>query len=158
MDLLTIDFETFYSKEYSLTKLTTEEYVRDPRFEVIGVAVQKNKEPPEWCSGTDATIKEFLEGYDWANSAVLAHNAMFDMAILSWHYSLYPKRILDTLCMARAIHTIEVGGSLKALAEYYELGAKGTEVLDAMGKGRLDFTKKQLTAYAGYCVNDVVLT
>ena len=33
MDLLTIDFETFYSKEYSLTKLTTEEYVRDPRFE-----------------------------------------------------------------------------------------------------------------------------
>ena len=158
MDLLTIDFETFYSKEYSLTKLTTEEYVRDPRFEVIGVAVQKNSEPPEWCSGTDATIKKFLEGYDWANSAVLAHNAMFDMAILSWHYSLYPKRILDTLCMARAIHTIEVGGSLKALAEYYELGAKGTEVLDAMGKRRLDFTKKQLTAYAGYCVNDVVLT
>jgi hypothetical protein len=31
--------------------------------------------------------------------------------------------------MARAIHTIEVGGSLSALVKHYNLGVKGTEVL-----------------------------
>ena len=35
--LITIDFETYYDKEYSLSKLTTEEYIRDKKFEVIGV-------------------------------------------------------------------------------------------------------------------------
>ena len=42
MDLITIDFETYYDQEYSLSKLTTEEYVRDTRFEVIGVAIKVN--------------------------------------------------------------------------------------------------------------------
>lgn len=30
MQIITIDFETFYSQDYSLSKITTEEYVRDP--------------------------------------------------------------------------------------------------------------------------------
>ena len=38
--LISVDFETFYSKEYSLSKITTEEYIRDDQFEVIGVAVK----------------------------------------------------------------------------------------------------------------------
>ena len=50
--MLTIDFETFYSREFSLTKLTTEEYVRSPEFQVIGVAVKVNDGPAEWFSGT----------------------------------------------------------------------------------------------------------
>ena len=45
MDLITIDFETYYDKDFSLSKLTTEEYIRDPRFEVIGVAVKVNNGP-----------------------------------------------------------------------------------------------------------------
>ena len=48
--MITIDFETYYSREYSLTRLTTEEYVRDPQFQVIGVAVKVNSEPAEWFS------------------------------------------------------------------------------------------------------------
>ena len=31
MDVYTLDFETYYDQEYSLSKVTTEEYVRDPR-------------------------------------------------------------------------------------------------------------------------------
>jgi DNA polymerase len=60
--------------------------------------------------------------------------------------------------MARALHTIEVGGSLAALAEYYELGAKGTEVIKAEGKRRTDFTAEELAAYGEYCKNDCDLT
>ena len=45
MDLITIDFETYYSNELGFKKQTTEEYIRDPRFEVIGVAVKVNNGP-----------------------------------------------------------------------------------------------------------------
>jgi DNA polymerase I-like protein with 3'-5' exonuclease and polymerase domains len=158
MHILTIDFETYYDKQFSLSKLTTEEYIRDPQFEVIGVAVKKNDEPTEWFSGTHKQIKKWLDGFDWDNSVAVAHNAMFDMAILSWLFDIRPKKIADTLSMARAVHTIEVGGSLAALVEYYELGEKGKEVLNALGKKRLDFTPEDLESYAGYCVNDVELT
>ncbi|NBX50738.1 hypothetical protein EBT25_12560, partial [bacterium] len=74
--MLTIDFETFYSREFSLTKLTTEEYVRSPEFQVIGVAVKVNDQPAEWFSGTHEETAEFLAQYDWHNHFVLAHNAM----------------------------------------------------------------------------------
>ena len=30
MDIVTIDFETYYDKDFSLSKMTTEAYVRDP--------------------------------------------------------------------------------------------------------------------------------
>jgi len=166
MNILTIDFETFYAKDFSLSKLTTEEYIRDPRFEVIGVAVKcegrelssSRAKAPLWFSGSKKQIAEFLHGFDWDNSIALAHNAMFDMAILNWHFDIRPRYIADTLAMARAIHSIEVGGSLAALSEYYNLGKKGTEVHNAIGKKRLDFTEEEMQAYGGYCVQDVELT
>ena len=158
MDIITLDFETYYSQTYSLSKMTTEEYVRGNEFEVIGVAVKVNDEETQWFSGTKEKTRQFLSQFDWGNSLALAHNAMFDAAILSWTFGIKPTAWLDTLSMARAIHTIEVGGSLAALATYYGLGVKGTEVLDAKGKYRLDFTPEELGRYGEYCINDVELT
>lgn len=158
MDIITLDFETYYDKDYSLSKITTEEYIRDPRFQVIGLAVKVNDDETEWFTGTHGKIKEFLAQYDWANSAVLAHNMMFDGAIMSWRFGIRPKALFDTLCMARAIHGVEKSASLKALAENYAVGEKGTEVLDAKGKRRGDFEPEELSAYGRYCVNDVDLT
>lgn len=161
MKLITLDFETYYDKQYSLSKLTTEEYIRHPEFEVIGVAVKQMSSgsgETKWFSGTKERTKDFLDRFDWDNCLVVAHNAMFDMAILSWIFGIKPKRVADTLSMSRAIHSIEVGGSLKALAEYYQLGEKGTEVVNALGKRRIDFTDEELARYAEYCINDVELT
>ena len=158
MDLITIDFETFYSQDFSLSKMTTEAYVRDPRFEVIGVAVKVNNGCTEWASGTHEQLKDYFSGFAWEDSMVLAHNTMFDGAVLSWLFDIHPRVWADTLCIGRAVHGVEVGGSLKALAERYQIGAKGTEVLDAKGKRRLDFTDEELDKYGDYCVNDVELT
>ena len=158
MNILTIDFETYYSTEFSLTKMTTEEYVRSPEFEVIGVAVQVDDAEPVWFSGSMSETEHFLKQYDWANSFALAHNAMFDGAILTWLFDIKPKGWLDTLSMGRALHSSEVGGSLKALAEHYGIGVKGTEVNDAKGFRRADFTKEHLSSYGEYCKNDVALT
>ena len=113
---------------------------------------------PVWFSGTHDEIKAFLDGYPWSDSPAIAHNAMFDMAILNWHFNIRPKRILDTLSMARPLHGMSVGGSLKALAEFYDLGEKGTEVVNALGKRRADFTPEALARYGVYCSNDVSLT
>ena len=158
MNILTIDFETFYSREFNLTKVTTEEYIRSPEFEVIGVAVQIDDGEPEWFSGDAESMHQFLKKFDWANSLALAHNAPFDGAILNWVYGISPKGWLDTLSMGRALHGTNVGGSLKVLANYYNLGEKGTEVENAMGKRRVDFSPEQLAAYGDYCKNDVTLT
>jgi len=158
MNLITIDFETFYSKEFSLTKLTTEEYIRSPFFEVIGVAVKVNDNPAEWASGTHEQIKAWLDTFEWETSLGLAHNAMFDGAILNWVFDIRPKLWLDTLSMARALHGVEVGGSLKKLAEHYNIGAKGTEIVNTLGLRRVDFTEQGLALYGDYCINDVDLT
>ena len=158
MKIITIDFETYYDKDFSLSKLTTEEYVRAEKFEVIGVGVKDGHEPAVWCSGTDEEIKAFLDSFEFDKHLVLAHNAIFDAAILTWHYGISPRGWLDTLSMARAIHTNEVGGSLAALAKHYEVGEKGNEVILAIGKHRADFTPEALEAYGGYCCNDCDLT
>ena len=159
MNLITLDYETFYSKDVGFKKMTTEEYVRHPEFHVIGVGVKINDGEPVWYSGTHDQVKDYLANLtDWSDAALLCHNTMFDGCVLSWHFGITPKLYLDTLCMARAIHGVEAGGSLKALAVRYELGVKGTEVDDAIGKRRVDFTPTDLAQYGEYCKNDVQLT
>jgi len=161
MKFITLDFETYYDRQYSLSKLTTEEYIRSESFEVIGVSVQiddSSSSSTTWFSGTEKETQEFLDSFDWENSLAIAHNAMFDMAILSWRFGIKPARIADTLSMARAIHGTQVGGSLRALTEHYGIGKKGTEVLNALGKRREDFSEEDLEAYAGYCKNDTIIT
>jgi DNA polymerase len=156
--MITIDFETFYDQNFSLTKLTTEEYIRSDLFEVIGVAVKVNNEPTQWFSGDHQETAAWLAGFDWANHFALAHNAMFDAAILTWVFGQKPKAWLDTLSMARATLGTQVGGSLRKLAEHFALGVKGTEVNDARGLRRVDFTAESLAQYGEYCCNDVELT
>jgi DNA polymerase I-like protein with 3'-5' exonuclease and polymerase domains len=158
MKVFCIDFETYYSQTYSLTKLTTEEYIRGAEFEAIGFAIQEDGGEPHWYSGTKAQLKQALDKYELDKNLVVAHNALFDMAILSFIFDVRPKAIADTLSMARAIHGTEVGGSLAKLAEHYALGVKGTEVLNALGKHRIDFTPEELAKYGEYCINDVILT
>jgi len=159
VNIITIDFETYYDKVFSLSKLTTEQYVRSPYFEVIGVAIKLNDSETVWVSGTFSELKNYMRNnYDWEGSAVLAHNTLFDGSILSWVFDIHPKLYIDTLCMARALHGVEAGGSLKALAAMYDIGEKGDEVLNALGKHRADFTEEELSRYGDYCVNDVELT
>ena len=158
MSFITLDFETFYDKDFSLSRMTTEEYIRDSRFEVIGVAVKVDDGKPEWFSGTKAEVKAYLDKIDWANSALLCHNMLFDGAILAFTFGIVPAKYFDTLCMARAIHGVDAGGSLKALTERYRLGEKGTEVINALGKYRKDFTSEDLARYGAYCINDAELT
>ena len=158
MDLITLDFETLYDNEYSLKKLTTEAYIRDPRFEVIGFAAKVNDGPTQWYTGDKEQIKRALGEFDWGKSALLAQNTMFDAGILSFIFDIHPKRMLDTMCIGRAALGVDVSVSLASLAKHYGVGEKGDEIIHALGKRRLDFAPDELERYAGYCINDVNLT
>ena len=159
MELITLDFETYYDKKYSLSKLTTEEYIRSDKFEVIGVAVKVGDGESRWCSGTYTEIKEFLDSYHMHEHNVVAHNCMFDGAILSWIYDIHPRYLTDTMFMSRAVRGVNnTRHNLKVISEDLDVGRKGTEVLDAIGKHRLDFSTEELDRYGEYCKNDVELT
>lgn len=158
MNLITLDFETFYEQGFSLSNLTTEEYIRDERFQVIGVGVKIDDQETQWITGTHNSIKIKLMEINWNEAILLCHNTQFDGAILSFIFNIVPAIYLDTLGMARAKHGVDVGGSLAALVERYQLGKKGTEVVDAKGKRLEDFDVDDLKQYGEYCKNDVELT
>lgn len=158
MDLITADFETYYDREYSLSKMTTEEYIRDPRFQVIGVSTKVNDGPTTWVTGPAKEVRTHLHSLPWETSMLVAQNTMFDGAILTWRCGIRPKAQTDTMLMSRALRGTEVPHSLKALAEHYGLGVKGDEVLKAIGKRRQDFAPAEMARYGEYCRNDVDLT
>jgi len=158
MQLVTLDFETFYETGFSLTNFTTEEYIRHDKFQVIGVGIKIDDGETKWVTGTHNAIKQELDTIDWKSSVLLCHNTQFDGGILSFIFNIIPAVYLDTLSMARAKHGVDVGGSLAFLVEKYNLGRKGTEVVDAKGKRLEDFSVADLVQYGSYCKNDVELT
>lgn len=156
MEVLTLDFETYYDKEYSLTKLTTEEYVRDPRFEVIMVGLRWPDGRTEIIDGTHLEIKHRFDEIEWGRYAVLCHNTMFDAAILAWRFGVNPAAWLDTLSMGRAMFGAR-NNSLASLAKRYNLEDKGTTVQNMMGRRRATLSPAEFQQYAEYCLLDVEL-
>jgi DNA polymerase I-like protein with 3'-5' exonuclease and polymerase domains len=155
--LFVIDFETYYDADYSLSKLTTEEYIRNPLFEVIGVSVIDTATfTKKWL--THVQFAEFCAANSFERAAILCHHTAFDGAILSWIYGVNPNMWLDTLSMARAINNQEKSNSLAMLAKQFGLGEKGTEVIAAKGKHFADFTPEEYRQYGVYSINDSELT
>lgn len=156
MEIITIDWETYYAKDYSLTKLTTEEYIRDPRFEAIMLGIRMPDGELRIIEGTHEEVQYQLGAIEWSQYAVLAHNTMFDGAILAWRFGIKPAVWLDTLSMARAMFGLK-GNSLALLASRYNLDEKGTYVVNMMGKRRADMSGAEFAQYAQYCLKDVEL-
>lgn len=168
--LIVLDFETAWGRTAKLgfSCQTTEEYIRDPRFKAWGMSWKdldlNNPQPWQpgqhiktgavWVRGSG--IKAWAEDIDWSRTAVACQNTQFDGAVLSWIYGIRPAFLFDTLSMARALYGIEVGNSLKKLAERFDLPPKGDglasseNILDA-----LPFAIEQ--ELAEYCKHDTWL-
>ncbi len=154
--MITLDWETYYSKEYSLSKITTEEYIRSPEFESIGLSVIVDDQPSVAFSGDFTDTHLWLQQFDW-NQAVCSHNAMFDMSILGWRFGIYPAMVVDTMSMAKALHGTDKAVSLAKLAELYGLPPKGDEVHNALGLHRRDMPPAFIASYMEYCKHDAWL-
>jgi len=154
--ILTIDFETRWDKrDYTLSKMTTEEYIRDKRFISFGACVHEygSADDIKWVRGAD--LPEFFSGIDWGRTAVLAHNAQFDVSIMEWIYNARPTFIFDTLSMGRALRGVEVGNSLAKLALDFGLRPKGTAVHST--DGLTSISPEIERELADYCAHDVYL-
>jgi len=62
LQICTLDFESFYSSTYSLSKLTTEEYVMGDEFEAIGFSINWVLIQPSGSVGPVNTYKISLTG------------------------------------------------------------------------------------------------
>ena len=150
--LVTLDFETYYDDEYTLKKLSTSEYVRDPRFKAQMVGVKIGSKPTKFYTGSK--IGTALRGINWGTHSLLCHNTQFDGFILSHHYRIVPARYYDTLSMARGLHSNEIGAGLDEVAKFYGGEGKIDGALEKT-KGILRWHPQLVESIGRYCVQDV---
>lgn len=150
--LVVLDFETFYSDDYTLKKLSTSEYVRDPRFKAQMVGIKIGRGPTKTYPA--ARIRAALSSIVWRTHTLLCHHSQFDGFILSEHYGIQPLKHYDTLSMARALHSQDISASLDDVSVYYGGGGKIKGALEDT-KGVLNWSPALVKATSAYCINDV---
>lgn len=139
-DILHIDFETYYDRDYSLSKIPTILYVRDMRFKVLGVAVALNDEPSKFLNHEE--FVRMAQEIDWSITAVSAYNCAFDACILTERYGIYPAYYICPQSAARALIPLD-RVNLRVVAPTLGIGEKG----DALTPGSYAVTK-ELSDYA----------
>jgi DNA polymerase I-like protein with 3'-5' exonuclease and polymerase domains len=158
MKVYTLDFETYYDKEFSLRKMQTDAYIMDERYETIMVCIIDDEGKEDIIVGNESEIKEQLHAYaDWSQCAIRAHNTLFDGYILSYRYGVKPKLWMDTLSQARMFLPYLKSHSLANVAKYLGIGAKGTAVHNMVGKRLSDMSASEFDDYVEYCFQDTRL-
>lgn len=163
MQIITLDFETYYDPDYSLSKMTTQEYIQDKRFQIIGMGIKVNDGKTRWFEGWQEGFRVLRAAAEHDASVLVAHNALFDYSIITEYLPLFkPARVVCTMSMARSLGLDGQahGASLAKLAAYLQaqglpIPPKGDEVVRALGKRLTDFSQEDLDAYGEYCKTDV---
>ena len=157
MNLLYLDFETYYDVQLSLTKMTTVQYVNHPDFKVWGVGLKFNDGDTEWFS--EDQYEEALLQIPWEDTAVVCHNTLFDAYILTQYMGLYPAFYYDTASLSRGLYPNQ-SARLKDVAMRCfpndESMRKGDELVNA--KGIRDLDPELDAQIGGYCIQDVDVT
>jgi len=156
VNLLVLDFETMFSDDYTLKKMTTEAYIRDPRFEALGCGFIFPDGSRQWVNGPE--LRNFLCGFAWGEWAVLAHHAQFDGLILSHHYGIKPRFWYDTLSMARLSLGVHLSVGLDNLARHFGLEGKTVPYNEFRGKRFADLGRDLLGRLGAGCLHDCALT
>lgn len=159
MQIVTLDFETVWDTDHSLSKMPPIQYVTHPRTEIISLALKVNNQPTE-CEFGNVKVTKLLESVDWAYTMVVGHNMSgFDAMLLAYRYGVKPKMWACTMQMARYLgHAKTSGLSLAKLAEFYEIGVKdSTALVNTKGKRLSDFTADEIAAMREYNKEDVEL-
>jgi DNA polymerase len=151
------DYESFYSQEYSLRKMTPIEYILDPRWETTLCAFAQDDEDPYWIDGPE--VGNHLATFNPDDVCFVSHNALFDMCVNSFRYGFVPKLMIDTMSMARALVYHKTGRvSLEKVAEHLDVGVKGKTILKVQGLNRLAIKAAGLWGdYTQYAMDDVTL-
>jgi len=157
MQKIYLDFETYYDVQLSLTKMSTVQYVNHPDFKVWGVGIKVEDGETEWYN--EEETPDVLQQIDWANTAVVCHNTLFDAYILTQYFNCIPAFYYDTAAMSRGLYpnmSASLANACKREFANDETMRKGEELVNAKGVRDLD---PELDAQiGGYCIQDVDLT
>jgi hypothetical protein len=146
-----LDFETWWSNDHSLTKMTPTEYVMSPKTEIISMAIKHAQYPTDVWFGEDK-IRHVLSKLDWSDKMVIGHNMSgFDALILKWRFGVSPAMWGCTAAMARSRYAKTCGVSLAKLVQELNIGVKdNTALLNTKGRYLKDFTEAELVAMREY--------
>lgn len=151
---LFLDFETFWSQEFTLRTIPTGDYIRDKRFKVHCVAAKVGKKKTR-CFTNMAKFKEWLDTLDWDNIVLVGHNLYFDGLILTELFDVVPAAYHCTMSMSRGLWRNTCAHGLDPLC--HRLGLKGKEKKQALvnTKGKEFLTREELDFLCEYCIDDV---
>ncbi len=157
-NFLFLDAETFYSKEYSLRKMTPAQYILDRRWEFIICAAAINDGAGFVVDGPD--FPAFLKQFPPEHTTTITFNSLFDNCIFAWRYGYVPARMIDVLGMSRTLlgHKLARLG-LESVAEYLRIGSKGKALAKVIGMHRADIMRDPVLwdEYKDYAIRDVRL-
>lgn len=153
-----LDFETYYAKDYTLKKMSIEEYVRDPRFTVQLLCVAVNDGPvyTVWPKNIP-TVLQLLNLGD-PNTMTWFHNGRFDGFIITQHYGFRIHNPECTRCLGRYAGLSRIAReSLSAQSEVLGTGDKGGFLKNMEGRHLSSLTAVERDEFAAYCQQDVAL-
>lgn len=154
MRIVTIDFESFFSDEYSLKRMSTEAYVRDKRFEPHGASIKWGPDyAARWYNADQ--LRQVLKDEDWSTTAILCHHAQFDGLILTAYFGVYPKLWLDTLSMARLVLGNHLSVSLDSVRAHFGISAKRTPYERFKGRHYRELDEETRVLLAEGCCDEV---
>ncbi|MGZ3672900.1 MAG: DNA polymerase [Ktedonobacterales bacterium] len=158
MKQLFLDFETYYDDTYSLRKMTPVEYILDPRWETLGLAVKRGVDGKAfWVEGPD--VQAFFDNENPVTCAV-TFNALFDMCICAWRYNWRPTLMCDVMGVSRAVlgHVLR-SHSLASVAGYLGVGVKGELKTKGMHYADIEAAGPAFKAqFVNYALNDADMT
>ena len=158
---IVIDFETYYDDDYSLKKMTTEAYIRDPRFECMGLSIKDGNKATKFYRGEDG-IEVVRQLILQEERPFVEHNARFDGGILALRYDIHPKHFIDTKPLMTVAHFAPfAGGDSLAKAAIalrkagHNIQDKGEFLSNMKGVHASDMSEQDWQDYAEYCIGDV---
>ncbi|MFN3898923.1 MAG: DNA polymerase [Alishewanella aestuarii] len=163
MPVVTLDLETYWDDQYSLSKMTMLEYVQDPRFKIQGIGIRIDY-PHLDRYGEQKYYRDVNEAVAVLKSldkwVMVGQNTKFDGYCLHYHHDVHATVYADTRSMSKGLWPFE-SASLKNLAIRLwpdnEIMRKGDEL--ASSKGVRDWPESlHQTVGDIYCNQDVYLT
>lgn len=145
MDVLTVDFETYYEKgEYghSISNVCMGEYLNGTKAQLILMSYKLNDGETKCVVGEDE-MAGVLATFDWSQVALASHNIKFDARIIIDKFGHTPAFFFDTLGMMSSTggNVIVNGNDLASVAKL--LQGAGIPIEDK-GEERSEASRKRL--------------
>ncbi len=145
---IVLDYESYFDKTYSLSRLSQVEYVMSPQFEVLGLGYQ-------WIDGAGGflppdEVAPFLAAISWDTITVIVQNGKLDCLVLRERYGITPPFVVDVIDLARH-QDARNRHDLAHLAKQYGAPVTKGNTDDFSGLHWSTMTVEQKVALARYC-------